>query len=264
MTCCGRRCTASLKRRSKSFATAYGDFILINTNFNHINAFYPVQSLFLPVNKPGEEPKFGRAARGMTREFAEGFRDHKQAIFKDFKRLIPDLEKAFPDYNIVVRPHPTEKHEIYHEIAARCERVRVTNEGNVIPWLMAAKALIHNGCTTGVEAYVMRVPAISYRATVNDYYDYGFYQVTQPAESSVFRFRGVAGNLEKILAGELGAADGDESKALIDHYLTATSGPLACERIVEVLEKIMEGRSQLPNQLYQIGWMAGIRQPHGG
>jgi len=225
---------------------AYGDFILINTNFNHINAFYPVQSLFLQVNKPGEAPKFGRAARGMTREFAEGFRDHKQAIFKDFKRLIPTLEEAFPDYNIVVRPHPTEKHEIYHEIAARCERVHVTNEGNVIPWLMAAKALIHNGCTTGVEAYVMRVPAISYRSTVNDYYDFGFYQLPNRLSHQCFDFEELQTTLRSILAGEIGATDGNESKVLIDQHLAATSGSLACERIVEVIEKITADRSRLP------------------
>ena len=225
----------------------YGDFILINTNFNHINAFYPVQSLFLPVNKPDEVPKFGRAARGMTREFAEGFRDHKQALFKDFKRLIPKLEKAFPEYNIVVRPHPTEKHDVYHAISARCERVRVTNEGNVIPWLMAAKALIHNGCTTGVEAFVMRVPAISYRATVNDYYDDGFYQLPNRLSHQCFDFEQLRATLVKIFAGELGAAAGSEGKALIDHHLAATNGPLACERIVEVIEKMTAGRSQLPN-----------------
>ena len=224
---------------------SYGDFILINSNFNHINAFYPVQSLFLPVTKPGEVPKFGRAARGMTREFAEGFQDHKQAIFRDFKRLIPALEKAFPDYNIVVRPHPTEKHEIYHEIAVRCERVHVTNEGNVIPWLMAARALIHNGCTTGVEAFVMRVPAISYRATVNDYYDYGFYQLPNRLSHQCFDFEGLRTTLGRILAGELGATDGDERRSLIDHYLAARSGPLACERIVDVLEEIAAGRFQL-------------------
>ena len=224
----------------------YGDFILINTNFNHINAFYPVQSLFLPVNKPGDVPRFGRAARGMTREFAEGFRDHKLAIFEDFKRLIPSLERAFPDQTIVVRPHPTEKHEVYHEIAAQCERVRVTNEGNVIPWLMAAKALIHNGCTTGVEAYVMGVPAISYRATVNDYYDYGFYKLPNRLSHQCFDFEGLRATLRRILAGELGATDGNERQSLTDHYLAASSGPLACERIVDVLEKISADRSRLP------------------
>jgi surface carbohydrate biosynthesis protein len=224
----------------------YGDFILINSNFNHINSFYPVQGLFLPVTKPGEVPKFGRAARGMTREFAEGFRDHKLAIFEDFKGLIPSLERAFPDYTIVVRPHPTEKHEVYHEIAAQCERVRVTNEGNVIPWLMAAKALIHNGCTTGVEAFVMRVPAISYRSTVNDYYDYGFYQLPNRLSHQCFDFEELQTTLRRILAGEIGATDGNESHVLIDHHLAATSGSLACERIVEVIEKITADRSRLP------------------
>ena len=51
---------------------AYGDFILVNTNFNHVNAFTPVQNLFQPVEKTGEIPKFGRAAKGMSREYAEG------------------------------------------------------------------------------------------------------------------------------------------------------------------------------------------------
>ena len=224
----------------------YGNFILINSNFNHINSFYPVQGLFLPVTKPGEVPKFGRAARGMTREFAEGFRDHKLAIFEDFKGLIPSLERAFPDYTIVVRPHPTEKHEVYHKIAAQCERVRVTNEGNVIPWLMAAKALIHNGCTTGVEAFVMRVPAISYRSTVNDYYDYGFYQLPNRLSHQCFDFEELQATLRRVLAGEIGATDGNDSQVLIDHHLAATSGSLACERIVEVIEKITADRSRLP------------------
>jgi surface carbohydrate biosynthesis protein len=224
----------------------YGNFILVNTNFNHINAFYPVQGLFLPVNKPGEVPKLGRSGRGMSREFAEGFRDHKLAIFEDFKRLIPYLEREFPDYTIVVRPHPTEKHEVYHEIAAQYERVKVTNEGNVIPWLMAARALIHNGCTTGVEARVLGVPAISYRETVNDYYDCGFYQLPNRVSRQCFDLDELQTTLRRILAGELGAPDDDESKALIDHYLAATSGPMACERIVEVMEKITAEQSQQP------------------
>jgi surface carbohydrate biosynthesis protein len=234
----------------------YGDFILVNTNFNHVNAFYPVQNLFLPAKKPGEEPKFGRAARGMTREFARGFRDHKLAIFEDFKLLIPALEREFPDHTIVVRPHPTEKHEVYHEIAAQRERVRVTNEGNVIPWLTAAKALIHNGCTTGVEAFVMHIPAISFRATVNDFYDDGFYQLPNRLSHQCFDFDQLRATLRKILVGELGVTDGNESKALIDHHLAATNGPLACDRIVGVIEKITGERSNIP-KLNRIDRMNG-------
>jgi hypothetical protein len=182
----------------------------------------------------------------MTREYAEGLRDHKQAIFTDFLRLIPALEKSFPEYTIVVRPHPTENHEVYREIAAGCQRVQVTNAGNVVPWLIATKALLHNGCTTGVEAYIMRVPAISYRATVNDDYDDGFYQLPNRLSHQCFDFEELRETLESILSDEQGAADGDERKALIDHHLAAQDGPLACERIVDVLTKIVGDLSQLP------------------
>ena len=91
--------------------------------------------------------------------------------------MIPALAKAFPGYTIVVRPHPTENPEIYHDIASDCERVKVTNEGNVVPWLLATRALVHNSCTTGVEAYMMRIPAITYRASIDETYDLGFYRL---------------------------------------------------------------------------------------
>jgi hypothetical protein len=218
----------------------YGDFILVNTNFNHVNAFYPGLNLFAPPDKPGEKPEYGRAAKGMTREYAEGLREHKQAIFNKFQELIPALEKEFPKYNIVVRPHPTENQEIYRQIAVRCKQVKVTNEGNVVPWLMAAKALIHNGCTTGLEAYVMGVPAISYRATVNDFYDLGFYRLPNLLSHQCFDFEELRLVLGKILAGELGAAGGDECKTLANQHLEALEGPLACERIVDVCDEMTD------------------------
>jgi len=224
----------------------YGNFILVNTNFNHVNAFTPVQNLFQPVENSGDTPKFGRAAKGMTREYAEGLCDHKQAIFEDFQRMIPALDRAFPDYRIVVRPHPTESQQIYHDIAARCERVQVTNEGNVVPWLLATRALIHNSCTTGVEAYVMRVPALTYRASVNETYDFGFYRLPNLISHTCLNFEELEAKLKKILNGELGPADGDDRKQLIAHYLAAQEGPLACERMMDVLEDIAGGQAKLP------------------
>jgi surface carbohydrate biosynthesis protein len=234
--------------------TKYGDFILINTNFNHVNNYGPDMNLFKPLKRPGQNPAFGRAARGMSRGYAEGLRDHKLAVFENFKQLIPELAKTFPDYNIVVRPHPTEKHDTYNKIASQFERVFVTNEGNVVPWLMATKAVIHNGCTTGVEAYVMKVPAISYRASVNEDYDYGFYILPNKISHQCFDFEELKNLLEKILAGQIGAADGNERQALIKQYLAGQEGPFACERMLDVLETIAEKFDQsnhlsLKNQL---------------
>ena len=224
----------------KQINKKYGDFILINTNFNHVNAYGMDMNLFKPVKRPGQKPSFGRAARGMSREYAEGLRNHKQAIFEQFKKMIPELEKTFSGYNFVVRPHPTENHEVYNEIARRCEQVHVTNEGNVVPWLMATKAVIHNGCTTGVEAYMMGVPAISYRAVINEDYDCGFYFLPNKLSHQCFDIEQLKNLLIKIFNGEIGAADGDERQALIKRYLEAEEGPLACERMMDVIDAISD------------------------
>ena len=235
------------ERAVQEIQEIYGNFILINTNFNVVNAFYPVQNLFQPANKSGDEPKLGRSGRNMNREYAKVFQGHKQSIFEDFQQLIPSLEQAFPDYTIVVRPHPGENQKIYHKIAAQCKRVRVNGEGSVVPWLKATKALIHNGCTTGVEAYAMGVPTVTYRATVNKYWDYVYHNLPNQLSYQCFNFEQLRETLQKILNGELGAADGDERKKLIKRHLAAQDGPLACERIVDVLEKIVNNHFESEN-----------------
>jgi hypothetical protein len=111
---------------------------------------------------------------------------------------------------------------------------------------MVTRALIHNGCTTAVEAFAMGIPAISYRATVNDEYDNGFYQLPNRLSHQCFDFDELRDTLQSCLSGELRASNGDGKKALIHHHLAAQDGPLACERMVAVLEKVAERLSQSP------------------
>ncbi|MCK4378199.1 MAG: hypothetical protein KAW01_02580 [Deltaproteobacteria bacterium] len=224
----------------------YGEFLLINTNFSFVNAFYPDQNLFQPLKNPGEKPRFGRAAVGMDRHFAEGLRDHKQSVFHGFQRLIPSLEQAFPELTVIVRPHPVENPSIYHQLAAGCQRVKVINEGNVIPWLLASRAVIHNGCTTGVEAYIMRVPALSYQEKGDPGYDNGFYRLPNTLSHQCSDFAGLRETIGRILAGETGAAGGRERRDLMAGYLASQDGPLASQRIVSVLEKIIQESASKP------------------
>lgn len=236
----------------------YGDFILINTNFSDVNPFIPSIGLFKPSRDARKTSSRGQSGIGMSQQFAEGLRDHKLAVLDDFKQLIPALAQAFPDRTIVVRPHPSESYQIYREIAAGNDRVVVINEGNVIPWLLAAKALVHNGCTTGLEAYVLGVPAISYLATLNEFYDYDFQGLPTKLSYRCFNFAELQNTLRRILAGELGGADGAERQALIDYHLAAQQGPLACERIVDILESSGYSTRQPPRSrvgAYVQGWL---------
>jgi len=224
----------------------HGDFILINTNFTEVNPFIPNIGLFVPAKDGRKTSRRGQSGLGVSREFAEGLWDHKHAILEDFKQLIPALEQAFPRLTIVVRPHPSENFKVYNDIAANCKRVKVIHEGNVIPWLLASKTMIHNGCTTGLEAYALGVPAISYLSTFNEFYDYDFQGLPTKLSYQSFNFSELRDTLAQIPEGKLGAPGGEERRTLIDYYLTAQNGRLACERIVDILEESGYGKSQPP------------------
>lgn len=236
----------------------YGDYLLVNTNFNHVNAFFPAQNIFKPVKHPGEVPRFGKAGVGMTRDFAEALAHQKQAVFKAFLVLIPELARAFPGLAIIVRPHPTESPDAYQRAAAAHERVHVTNEGNVVPWLRGARAVIHNGCTTGVEAFVMAVPAFSYRPSVSAAIDDTFYLLPHGLSHQCFGLPELFDRIRETLAGRLGPAGGTERADLLRRYLTGLDGPLACERIVAVLEAIAADRwhPSPPTGLRRLGGVA--------
>jgi surface carbohydrate biosynthesis protein len=224
----------------------YGEYLLVNTNFNHVNAFFPAQNLFKPVKHPDESPQFGKAGVGMTREFAHALHDQKLAIFKAFQSLIPELSNAFPQMAIIVRPHPTEGQDVYRQLAAGSRRIHVTNEGNVVPWLRGAKALIHNGCTTGVEAFVMRTPAFSFRPTVCNAIDGTFYVLSHGLSHQCFSASELIAGIQQVLDGKLGAAGGEARSALVQRYLTGQEGALACERMMDVVQAISEKRPVLP------------------
>ncbi len=236
----------------------YGDFLLINTNFSDVNPFIPGIGLFQPGKGDGTPARFGQSGKGMSREFAEGLGNHKRSIMADFVDLIPRLHRAYPDRTIVIRPHPSESYDVYHQLAAGTDRVVVDNEGNIIPWLLASAAMIHNGCTTGVEAYLLRVPAVSYLPTLNEYYDYEFQGLPTKLSHQTFSFEELRETLDRVLAGELGAADGAEREALIDHYLAARAGPLASDRIVTMLEGagyLAEPPKAAPLPSFVSGWL---------
>ncbi len=226
------------QRDADALRERYGNFILVNTNFNHVNAFYPSQNLFRDTGEHGGKVRFGKAAKGMSLTFARALHEHKSGLFEAFQALIPALAEAFPDHRVVVRPHPTENPAVYRDIARGSERIEVSNEGNVVPWLMAARALVHNGCTTAVEAYSMGVPALSYRPRVNEVIDRDFYRLPNRLSHECFSARELTETLARVLSGELGAPGGEQRRAMFERYLAAQDGPLACERMVDVLEDI--------------------------
>lgn len=235
----------------------YGDFFLINTNFSMVNSN---RTLFLHEKGPGAERALSPRGAGMTREFAEKLERHKLDIFQRFQEMIPKLAFAFPNINIVIRPHPSENPQIYHRIAADCERVHVVIEGNVVPWLLAAKATIHNGCTTALEASLLGVPTVSFGPTEGEGHEFGrSWRIPDLLSHSGENFSALHEKLEKIITGELGHFDSAERKQVVNEVLTSHDGVFACEKIVDVLEERLQSQSEMPS----LTRLTGIMRAYG-
>jgi hypothetical protein len=209
----------------------FGDFILVNTSFRFVNAFVPSLNLLQP-GPADRAPRISANARGMSDEFAIGMAAHQQAIFDAFRELVPVLSERFPDHAIVVRPHPAERDEPWEQVARGRRNVRVVKEGNAIPWLIACQALIHNGCTTAVEGAVLDTPAVAYQPVQSDRFDF---PLPNALSHRAFRPDEVTRIVGSILAGRLGPLDGRERTRIFERHLTALEGPLAADRIVDVL-----------------------------
>ena len=211
----------------------YGEFVLVNTNFHMVNGFLSSLNLIQPPKASGGELAIGASGAGLSREFVAGYAAHKGALFERFQKLLPRLSEAFPDQPFVLRPHPTESREAWLASAKGHPNVTVVHEGVVIPWLMASKALIHNGCTTAVEAFAMGVPSISFRPVRNDPYDFDLPNgLSHEADDD----GGVIALLRRVLAGELGPAKPHDLPRPFPEYVAGLEGRLVSDRIVDVIE----------------------------
>lgn len=211
----------------------YGDFILINTNFSFVNPFVPELGLIQPGDAPGEV-RVSRTGLGMSTAFATGMAAHQQAICDHFHALLPALGRWFPDRTIVLRPHPSENHAFWRDAVAASgsHNIQVIHEGNVVPWLMACRVLLHNGCTTAVESSVLGTPAVSYMPVTADCYDYHLPNSLSHRAHTVDQVHEL---LDAVLNGKLGPVAGEARERVLARHLAATDGPLAAERVVDEL-----------------------------
>jgi surface carbohydrate biosynthesis protein len=209
----------------------HGRFILINTNFSFVNNFVP--SLNLIQRGPADSaPRISRTGRGMSLDFALGMAAHQQSILDGFAGLLPALAEAFADRVIVMRPHPSENHDRWRALTRRLANVRVIHEGNVVPWLMAAEVLVHNGCTTAVEGAVLGTPTIAYRPIMADSYDYHLpNRLSMQTDSISSTLAAVA----DVLAGRSRGISAPDRNRILARHVETMPDRLAADRIVDVL-----------------------------
>lgn len=205
----------SIKRR-------FGNYILLNTNFPTVNN----------LTREGGGVRISRWAMDQRgQELSDRFIANKRAMLNAELSLVRPLAAAIAPMSLVIRPHPNEDHKPWIDMAREIPNAHVVFEGSVVPWLLGASALLHNNCTTAVEAAAAGVPIINFVPWTSGFDN-------QLANS----FGRVCTSLEEIIAAltDIGMERDNgllqSELVLLRHHVASADGSLSCERIVELAE----------------------------
>lgn len=199
----------------------FGQYVLLNTNFPTVNNLTP---------QGGGVRMAKWAMDGKGQELNDRFLTFKTAMFEATLALIAPLARAIAPLSLVVRPHPNEDHAPWLRTAQGLDNVHVVFEGNVVPWLVGAKALVHNNCTTGVEGVAAGKEVLN------------FVPFTSEFDNPLFHAFGTDCVDADALAVAINSADGADAEALraenrnrLRPYVASVDGALSATRIAEAI-----------------------------
>lgn len=210
----------------------YGPFVLVNTNFDLYNnilgreaALNRLKKRNLIKNKEDEE-------------FFWQWSDYAGARYHHFVAMVAHLSEEFPQYTIVVRPHPSEDLEKWQQDTKPFANVRVVHSGNVVPWLIAAEVVIHNNCTTGVEAYIGGTPVVAYRPVKSDKFDLS---LSNDISKQVISLPELQATLREVLAHPQAFAHNQQTdpgtRKILNQHVSNTENSFAADKIVSTLQQ---------------------------
>ena len=129
----------------------YGRFVIFITNFAVGNSYLSLGELLRLAEKNDS------AARDQYRE-----RFEKEARLM---RFVLDAARDIvvrTGFKVVIRPHPTENVQNWRRRSRGMGGVFVEPDGDLSPWILAADGVLHNSCTSGIQAAASNVPVVAF------------------------------------------------------------------------------------------------------
>jgi surface carbohydrate biosynthesis protein len=204
-------------------------FILVNTNF------------------PLPNPRFARSAEEERRTLERVWGDSgyvdavdrdARVAFEGMLRAIEALARRFRAREVVVRPHPFESMAPYGQLRHE-GNLQVRQEGTSLEWIHGASLLVHQNCSTAVEAVMLGREPVSLEWLSTE-------ALRLPGPSAVSR--GVANEaemeyeVEALLSGCASPVAADLAAArreAVEQLFFANDGR-ASERVAQVVLRALE------------------------
>jgi surface carbohydrate biosynthesis protein len=126
-------------------------YVLINTNFPVVNPRFSSSS---------SDEQNAMVQAGFSRDFARQFIVDARQSYRSVLDTSIKLARHFADVQFVLRPHPFENIGSYDALAG-LPNVHVRQDGTSLEWISGARLLIHQNCSTAIEATMLGVEPLS-------------------------------------------------------------------------------------------------------
>ncbi|MDR9366924.1 MAG: hypothetical protein RI575_16430 [Balneolaceae bacterium] len=213
--------------------------ILIVSNFGYPIDENPFWNRIARLRKAGYFERDPEMEKYMYENSAYQYR-----LLFHFIKMIRALSEKFPDVQILVRPHPVEAEEAWEKLVGEIPNVTIERKGTISRVIRNTSVLIHNGCTSALEASVSEVPRIAYRPIPHDLER----EIPNSTSLQAFTFEelskmvcDILGNGESVNTEDIQLSTED----ILNSRLASLAGSLAADKMVEEWEDF---RSTLDNQ----------------
>lgn len=199
-------------------------FVLINTNFSVVNPHPAYGDFISGMRKSG---KIVTPAQELI--WAEYVRS-KLRLLQDYRRLIMLLHDK--GIIVVIRPHPSEDQRAWKSYVSGMKDVHVIHDQSANAWMIAASAIIQSACTTGLEAFLLDKPLISYMP-----------EGLIDGDSFISELGSQASTLEAVLEQldlllmQPPKGQSSVNRNLVRHHIANADQPFACDRIIAAISE---------------------------
>jgi surface carbohydrate biosynthesis protein len=217
----------------------HGPFVMVNSNFGTANHRLGPDYVRRHWGKggwssgPGREQLLDRIVRLQS------------TLLEEFTRAVAALaEEMGDDCSVVVRPHPSEDHSTWRDRLQGVPNVSVQHEGPVLPWLLASRALVHNSCTTGIEATLLDRPTFAYLPVRDEPVESG---LPNDVSTKVLSCSDLVDAVRGAVRGRPAPVRTRAGQELLARHVSRLSGALASEAAVDQIDEVApEGGVRLP------------------
>jgi len=223
------------KKESERLIKIWGAYILINTRFVAGN-FSPLYGCnYLDYRSHQFQTIIGRDLSEDEKDFFSREESYYKKLFKQYLEMLESASSKFPGINFILRPHPSEDILSWKEAIKGLPNVFVLFDGSVIDWIYGALAVIHSGCTTGIEAWLLKKPVIAYNPNNEE-------DIEPPLPNKfglrVKNIENLCSTLEEIISGKLIFEESNEQFKIASLYIESISGDYSVTRFLDALDNI--------------------------